>query len=171
MKLQEKALAFAIEAHKGQRRKYTNEDYIVHPIAVAEMVRDVGGTDEMIVAAYLHDVVEDCEVDFIDLLDEFGPIVAVIVDELSDISIPEDGNREARKAIDRSWLSCAQPNSKTIKLADLIDNTKSIVQHDSEFAKVYMAEKKLLLEVLKEGNQELYRIADEIVKDYYANEN
>ena len=70
-----------------------------------------------------------------------------------------DGNREARKKIDREHIAKASPEAKTIKLADLIHNTQSIVRHDPGFAKIYLAEKELLLKVLKEGNEEMYGIA------------
>ena len=53
----------------------------------------------------------------------------------------------------------ATPEAKTIKLADLIDNTKSIVEHDPRFAKVYLEEKRLLLEVLKDGDETLWQQA------------
>ena len=55
------ALTFAYNAHKliDQRRKYTDEPYIVHPIAVADIVEQYGGSENQIAAALLHDVVED----------------------------------------------------------------------------------------------------------------
>ena len=62
--LEQRALAFARRAHESidHRRKYTDEPYIVHPIAVAELVKSVPHTPEMVAAAYLHDVVEDTPV-------------------------------------------------------------------------------------------------------------
>lgn len=53
--------------------------------------------------------------------------------------------------------------------ADLFYNSSSIVQRDPEFAKTYMREKRDLLEVLKDGNQELYDRASEIVSNYFTN--
>jgi hypothetical protein len=58
--------------------------------------------------------------------------------------------------------------AKTIKLADLIDNSLDIQKHDPNFAKVYMQEKKALLEVLREGDATLYARAKKIVDDYYS---
>lgn len=86
---------------------------------------------------------------------------------LTDVSKKEDGNRKQRKLIDRNQTAMASPEAKTIKLADLISNTKSIVQYDSSFAKVYMAEKRLLLQVLKEGNGNLYTMAKDLLESYY----
>jgi hypothetical protein len=57
--------------------------------------------------------------------------------------------------------------AKTIKLADIIDNIRGLEELDSGFAKVYMAEKRALLEVLTEGNEVLFKIASDLVKEYY----
>ena len=167
MNITEKASIFAGAAHAavGQKRKYTGEDYIQHPIEVANIVWLRGGNDEMIAAAYLHDVVEDTQVPLSLIREEFGKCVATLVEGLTDVSKPEDGNRAARKDIDRQHTAKQPPACKTIKLADLISNSKSILQHDREFAKVYLKEKKLLLEVLKQGDEVLWEEASRIVED------
>ncbi|AZZ91834.1 HD domain-containing protein [Hahella sp. KA22] len=168
--LVERAKVFASAAHAaiGQRRRYTDEPYIVHPAEVAGIVASVGGDEEMIAAAYLHDIVEDTQITQEMILEFFGPSVAKLVEELTDVSRPQDGNRQARKEIDRRRLGNASPRAKTIKLADLISNSTNIIQHDRWFAKVYMQEKKLLLEVLSEGDSSLYQRAQTIVSEYYA---
>lgn len=158
-----KAYNFARNAHEGQKRKYTGNPYIVHPCEVAKIVSGVEHTEDMLCAALLHDVVEDCGVAYSGLEEVFGEEVALLVYWLSDKSKPEDGNRAYRKEIDRIWISVADPQAKTIKLADLISNTKSIVEHDKEFAKVYIKEKELLLEVLTEGDATLYKQAYELM--------
>lgn len=155
------------QAHKNQKRKYTGEPYIVHPFAVAGLVSSVTNNDEMILAAYLHDTVEDTDITFELIQGIFGKEVRDLVFWLTDASKPEDGNRAERKKIDRLHIAAAPAAAKTIKLADLIDNTKSITAYDPVFAKVYMAEKKLLLEVLKDGDSELYGIAENLVRKYY----
>ena len=158
MTLVEHARMFAHGAHfaVGQLRKYTNEPYIVHPFEVAQIVATVpDATEEMIAAAWLHDVVEDTGVtlDQVHLL--FGAEVAKLVFWLTDASKPEDGNRAARKAIDRAHIAKAPAAAQTVKLADLISNTKSIMEHDPEFAKTYLEEKRLMLEVMTKGNAAL----------------
>lgn len=158
MTLVEHARMFAHGAHfaVGQLRKYTNEPYVVHPAEVASIVATVpDATEEMIAAAWLHDVVEDTEVtlDQVHLL--FGADVAKLVFWLTDVSKPEDGNRAARKAVDRAHIAAAPAAAQTVKCADLISNTKSIVKHDPEFAKVYLEEKKLLLEVMTKAHPAL----------------
>lgn len=155
MNLYTEALMFAAEAHDGQQRKYTGEPYIAHPIAVAEIVRGIHGTDEMIAAALLHDTVEDCGVPLEVISWKFGQHVATLVGWLTDISLPSDGNRVARKAIDRDHLARASQGAQTIKVADLIDNTRSIVAHDPKFAVTYLGEKLALLDVLERANPAL----------------
>lgn len=165
----EKARVFATAAHGavGQKRKYTGQPYIVHPLAVSRIVASVVADPEIIAAALLHDVVEDTSVTLEDISSEFGSRVASLVESLTDISRPEDGNRETRKSIDRNHIVNASPEAKTVKLADLIDNTRTIVQYDLEFAKIYLKEKKLLLEVLLEGNPLLLDRARYLLKDCF----
>lgn len=153
----------------GHKRKYTQEPYSVHPRNVAYLVRIFGGTDNMIKAAYLHDVVEDVfpknslfSLDYI--AREFNEEVANLVDELTDKTTHEDGNRDKRKEIDRERIELISPQAKTIKLADLIDNSLTIFEYDPGFARVYLKEKKLLLEVLKNSSSpELYCLAHSLV--------
>ena len=158
-----RADSFAETAHAavGQRRKYTGEAYINHPRAVASLVLTVTDDDVVLAAALLHDTVEDTETSLEDIEREFGPDVALLVENLTDISRPEDGNRRVRKEFDRQHTAKADPRAKTIKLADLIDNTRLIVANDPAFARVYLTEKARLLEVLSDGHPDLYQLATE----------
>jgi (p)ppGpp synthase/HD superfamily hydrolase len=152
-----RARVFATAAHAavGQLRKYTFEPYIVHPEEVASMVMAHGGTDAMVAAAWLHDTVEDTGVSIELIRKEFGSEVSDLVGWLTDVSRPEQGNRAVRKAIDRAHTAAAPAEAQTIKLADLIANTRSIVEHDADFARVYLAEKRQLLEVMTKGDPRL----------------
>jgi len=163
-----KSIAFAHEAHIGHKRKYTGEPYTYHLASVASIIQEVSGTPEMVAAAWLHDTVEDTPTTIEDIQMQFGIKIAELVSDLTDVSKPEDGNRKIRKTLDRLHLAKASPMAKTIKLADLINNAESIVQHDPKFAKVFMHEKKLLLEVLREGSPKLHARASEIIRRYYA---
>lgn len=148
MDMVEKARTFAIAAHSavGEVRKYTGEPYHVHLEEVAWIVQKHGGSQEQIAAAWLHDVVEDTWVT-IDLVQYmFGPEVSEIVSWLTDVSTYDDGNRPVRKAIDRAHTARAPKTAKFIKLADLCSNSRSIVEHDPGFARVYLEEKRLLIE-------------------------
>lgn len=164
--LVDRARAFATAAHGiiDQRRKYTNAPYIEHPEEVASIVASVPHTPEMLAAAWLHDVVEDTPATIEDVREYFGGAVAELVDALTDASRPEDGNRATRKAIDREHIAGASREAKTVKLADLISNSASIVERDPGFARVYLQEKALLLEVLRDGDATLWERAAEIVR-------
>lgn len=157
----DEVLKFATMAHGDQKRKYTGEPYIVHPIAVSEIVKTVPHTDEMVAAALLHDVVEDTPVTIQEIETKFGSKVAELVGWLTDTSRPENGNRKTRKSIDRLHSADAPAEAQTIKLADLIHNTKSIEQHDPSFWKVYKQEKIALLDVLTKGDRSLMHIAQQ----------
>ena len=167
--LVDSAHLFAKKYHGDQKRKYTGESYINHPVEVAKIVQTVADDCDMICAALLHDVIEDTEATRKDVLDAgFGFVVADLVDQLTDVSKLSDGNRAARKLIDKNHLAESSVAGATIKLADLIDNSKSIAKHDPKFAKVYMAEASGLLTVLSHGDAHLHTIASSIVSNYYA---
>lgn len=167
--LVEKARSFAIEAHSriDHRRKYSNEPYGVHLEAVANLVAEVSSDPDVISAAWLHDAVEDTGVMLECIESEFGKGVKQLVFEMTDVSKPDDGNRECRKRKDLEHLASASDDAMTIKLADLIDNARSITRHDPKFSKVYMREMKALLQVLRNGDGHLWKVAASIVKDYY----
>ena len=161
MNTAEHARIFATAAHAavGQLRKYTNEPYIVHPAEVASIVRSVPHTEAMLAAAWLHDVVEDTGVTIETVQAEFGTEVADLVSWLTDVSRPEDGNRAHRKARDREHTAAAPAEAQTVKLADLISNTRSIMAHDPKFAVTYLEEKRALLAVMTRGDATLMAIA------------
>lgn len=155
----ERAKALATIAHRGQLRKYSNEPYIVHPAAVAKHLELIGCDEATIAAAWLHDVIEDCEVTAKQIALLVSEEVAQLVLEVTDVSRKEDGNRKVRKAIDLRHLSHSSNRGANIKLADLTDNTESILKHDKDFAKVYLHEKAAVLEVLRHGRTDLWNRA------------
>ena len=161
-----KAQVYAMAAHAavGQKRKYTGEPYIVHPAEVAKIVASVpGATPDMVAAAWLHDVIEDTGCTFTDVHMAFGIDIATLVGWLTDVSKPEDGPRWYRKKMDREHTAQAPAEAQTIKLADLISNSRSIMEHDPKFAKVYLEEKRMLLEVLTKGDPGLHAEASKFV--------
>lgn len=159
----DQAIKFATKAHGSQKRKYTGEPYVTHPIAVMEIVKTVPHTDDMLVAAVLHDTVEDTPVTLADIKEQFGDNVARLVDGLTDVSQPQDGNRKTRKAMDRAHTAQQPADVQTIKLADLIHNTESISFYDPQFYKVYREEKIRILDILKLGDRSLMHIAQQQV--------
>lgn len=165
--MEHKARAFAFKYHNDicHKRKYTNEPYTNHLLSVAEIVRSVKHTEAMICAAWLHDAVEDTTATLNDIESFFGNEVATLVEMLTDVSKLSDGNRATRKAIDREHTAKASREAKTIKLADLIDNSQNILLHDRNFAKVYLKEKSLLMRVLCDGDLKLQALAHKILTD------
>lgn len=164
--MEKQALEFATRAHGDQQRKYTMEPYVEHVKRVAETVRTVPHTPEMIAAAYLHDVVEDTPVTIEEVEERFGKKVASLVHELTDEYIKEKYphlNRKHRKEREVKRQAEMSPEAKTIKLADVIDNTLDIVRNDRHFARKYLPEMDALTKVLKEGDPVLFESAEKAV--------
>lgn len=161
------AMSYASYWHSiiEQKRKYTFDPYIVHPRNVVQLIIEytTNPSEELLCAAWLHDIVEDTPCTFNDIYIYFGPKVTNLVEMVTDISRYSDGNRQTRKIIDKEHLSKASPEGQTLKLADLIDNTISIMKYDPKFSITYLNEKKELLKVLTKGNVNLYNMAMEIV--------
>jgi (p)ppGpp synthase/HD superfamily hydrolase len=160
------ARVFAFAAHRaiGQRRKYTLDCYTTHTRAVAQMVSAHGLNDYAIAAAHLHDVVEDTHIHYDDIYQMFGERVADMVWHLTD-EVTDGANRATRKARDRARLAVAPADAQSIKLADLIDNTRSIIRHDRAFAKVYLVEMQMLLDVLDKGDASLRKLARSVLNN------
>jgi (p)ppGpp synthase/HD superfamily hydrolase len=155
-------MQFARRVHAAQQRKYTGNPYADHLAEVAGIVAATGELpgvtlDTAIAVSWLHDCMEDQGVTFDELQREFSFVIASGVRDLSDL---ETGNRAARKAASRERLSRAEGWIQSIKCADLISNTSSIVRHDPKFAVVYLEEKRLLLEVLRQADPRLVRMAE-----------
>lgn len=159
-----RAMMFAREVHAGQKRKYTGNPYTDHLAEVAGIVAAVAGSqgdaamaEQMVAVAWLHDAVEDCDVSLEQIEQHFGFMVAVGVSGLTD---SETGaNRAERKAKGRERLSKCASWIQTIKCADLISNTSSIVKHDPKFAVTYLAEKRALLDVMDKADPRLRELA------------
>lgn len=154
--LLESAEDYARIAHEGQERKYTGEPYWHHLQEVAGILRKYGASPDIIAAGWLHDTIEDTKVSYQNLAIVFGHLIADHVISVTDVSrkdsgnTPEGiGNRALRKAIDRQYLAGASWQGQMIKCADIISNTKNIMEHCPGFAKVYIPENRLLIEVLQ----------------------
>jgi len=143
-----RAVYFATLAHDGQRRRYTNEPYIVHPLAVATGVSEYVEFPQLTMAAVLHDVMEDCNVKYFELDELFGQAVATLVRDCTDVYTSKDFphlKREERKLLEAKRIGEAGFGVAVIKAFDLLDNWPSIKLHDPKFAKVYLAEKQMLI--------------------------
>jgi guanosine-3',5'-bis(diphosphate) 3'-pyrophosphohydrolase len=78
----ERAMLFAIRAHQGQKRD-GGGDYVQHPKKVAQLIELVGGDEDLICAAWLHDTIEDTDATESELVDQFGSKVANLVLEVT----------------------------------------------------------------------------------------
>ena len=139
----EHARIWAGMKHKGQHRKYTGEPYFEHPIAVSEMVREQGLSETAVIAAILHDTVEDTDATLEEVWEYFGEEVAEYVWYLT--KPPEFvGNRSIRKEHDRNRLAIAPEEVKFIKFYDIVHNASSIKEHDPKFWESWRHEMQLL---------------------------
>lgn len=154
-----KAVRYAGLAHEGQSRKWGHAHipYLSHPIRVAAMVmlnkemdfNTHEDSEDMVVAAYLHDVVEDSSFTISDIRDAFGPSVADLVDWLTNSSKGMNAPRADRKKIDREKLKRAPWKAKIIKLCDRIDNLIEAIEDQQtprDFLKKYQQESILMLD-------------------------
>ena len=158
------AMMFARQVHATQVRKYTGNPYVDHLAEVAGIAMSVGWhepqihPDQFMAVCWLHDAFEDQGITPGEIASRFGVQVSVGVAWLSDM---EQGNRAERKAASRTRLGGAPAWVQTIKCADLISNTSSIVKHDPKFAEIYLEEKRLLLDVLTKADPRLRALAYE----------
>jgi (p)ppGpp synthase/HD superfamily hydrolase len=154
------AKTFALAAHAsiGHKRPHSDESYEVHLAEVAALVESVPHTRAMVDAAWLHDVRDDVPGVTQEKLEaKFGRETAAIVDNLSDAGVK--GNRATRKAAERRRLAAAPAADQTVKLADIISNTRTIVERNPRFAQVYVPEKAELVKVLGRGDPTLLALA------------
>lgn len=146
-----KAFHFAHVAHTGQVRKYTDEPYVNHCLAVARLVRERTYDEEVVAAAMLHDVLEDTDTTEEELKKEFGTRITQLVVEVTDVFTKEKYpllNRFARKKREAKRLGTISDDAKLIKLCDLIDNTSTIIKYDPGFSVIYLREKADILEAM-----------------------
>ena len=120
------AIDFAAHKHRAQRRKSGQDvPYINHPINVARLLAEVGGIadEDVLVAAVLHDTLEDTETTREELEAAFGPAVLRIVEEVTDDkSLP----KAQRKRLQVEHASGLSPGAALIKLADKISNVQDM---------------------------------------------
>ncbi len=123
----DRAVAMACEAHEGQER-YTGGDYVCHPLQVACILIELGMDNETIIAAILHDVVEDTGIELDDIKREFGADVALLVDGVTKITQMPFSTREEEQAENvRKMLLAMSQDIRVIiiKLADRLHNMRT----------------------------------------------
>lgn len=159
---------FAAASHGEQKRKYTGEPYIAHCFSVAERVKNNGGgSEEMMCAALLHDVIEDTDLTSEDLVHYLLGLNEITIEqvhnihkwvlELTDVFTKEEFptlNRATRKILEAKRMADVSPEAKEIKFHDLEDNEKSVKEYDPNFYKVFKKEKEYLLKCMGFGAQD-----------------
>lgn len=123
-----KAVRFAADRHRMQRRKDVDASpYINHPIAVAETLAAAGVEDRStLLAAILHDVIEDTETEPDELRERFGDAVARIVEEVTD---DKSLTKEERKRDRIARMPHVSPEARLLKLADLTANCTDVIRN------------------------------------------
>lgn len=123
-----RAFNFGYQLHEGQRRA-SGEPYIAHPVSVAELLRDLGGSAAMIAAGFLHDVVEDTDVTPETIEAEFGLEVRQLVEGVTKLSKFNFSTKTEREAENfrRMFLAMAQDiRVIVVKLADRLHNMRTL---------------------------------------------
>jgi len=123
-----RAFEFAYSLHEGQYRA-SGEPYIIHPVAVAGLLRDLGGGSTMIAAGFLHDVVEDTDVTLEELEQRFGKEVRLLVEGVTKLSKFNFSSKTERQAENfrRMFLAMAQDiRVIVVKLADRLHNMRTL---------------------------------------------
>jgi len=152
------AAKVAREAHAGQKRKGTGRPYIEHPARVAARVLTRNdATDTVVMAALLHDVLEDSDLTYEALAASVGENVATIVGELTNLYTKEHSpelNRAHRKQAEFLRLRHTSHEAKIIKMLDRIDNLRD-EGSDPDFAKLYAEESADLAEAIGDADPKL----------------
>ena len=160
--LEAKALAFAINKHSGQTRKFSGKAYVSHPINVAKRLKKFTSDSNLIAAAYLHDTVEDTDATLDEIKTEFNDRVASLVKELtsSGDGIKELGKQEylVRK------MNAMSTDALTLKLTDRLDNISDA--GSAKFKSKYNKETRYILDRLQSGK--LSGTHNKIIKEIRA---
>ncbi len=147
------ALLYSIEKHAAQRRR-DGSPYIAHPIRVAESLRSIGGIDDpdVIMAGLMHDLIEDTDVEYDDLVRRFGARVADLVAILSgDMRLPKPARRS--EVLER--IRTASPDAKAIRLADRLDNLMDMAGFSDARKREFVAGSKRTLDACRGANAAL----------------
>jgi guanosine-3',5'-bis(diphosphate) 3'-pyrophosphohydrolase len=157
------AIHLATTAHINQTRKYSGLPYILHPLEVACVLSKYTNNYKEIAAAILHDVIEDCDEIYSVSIKKLDVEVHQLVLELTNENHPTNFNRAKRKELDREHIKKASFQAKRIKLIDRTCNLKDMHRVDDDFRIVYANESLLLLECLRNVNDELEKELEDII--------
>ena len=162
MKMIKEALNLEKQAHGTQRRD-CGEKYYHHPVRVMSILREYGFGSEVLASALLHDTLEDTWLSFIELQERFGRKVAFYV---FGVSKQKGDDKWIEKMIE---YARADENVLYIKLADRLDNVRSMECFTEERRKKYIDETKKLLDMIEEVLETgiFYDLKEKIEKAIY----
>ena len=155
-----KAITFASERHEGQFRKGVEVPYIIHPLRVSERLIKMGCSEELAVAAVLHDVVEDTPTTLDHIRSRFGEYVANLVAGVSEAD--KSLSWQERKEHTINYLEEASADELILSMADKLDNLNSIKQ-DLEYFGDHIWDR---LNNTKDAQQWYYRSLLEIYRSH-----
>ena len=164
-----KAASFAARKHAGQRRKGNDAaPYINHPLEVVNLLANVGQVSdfEVLIAAVLHDTVEDTDTTKQEIGERFGERVAAMVSEVTDDkSLPKD----ERKQLQIEHAPHLSDGAKLIKLGDKISNIRDVLDNPPagwsiERRREYVEWGKKVIAGLRGANRELEKHFDELIE-------
>jgi (p)ppGpp synthase/HD superfamily hydrolase len=166
------AKLFALRHHLGQVRKGSGEAYAHHPLRVGDYIWNNFRLADEAIAGYLHDCIEDTEVTFEMIQEQFGPTIAHLVQELT--SIKEDMKHFGNKG--EYLLDKMEAMSNSALLVKFIDRMDSISDLDDEelkpsFVKRYMKETEYILNNIVFNVEERRRdsdLSDALIRTYYT---
>lgn len=167
MNVLEEALVFATEAHSGQKRKMSGIPYILHPAEVAAIIATLTDDINTMAAGALHDTVEDCNVDPLEIRTKFGPRVAALVQS-------ETEDRLSQRPASETWLERKQDSLlmlahtkdrdvKILWLSDKLSNMRS-------FYREYLVKGDAIWQTLNQKDPEMHHWYYRTIAEYLSEE-
>lgn len=143
------AYEFAKAKHAGQKRKNSNLDYFTHPKYVARIIEQITSNEKLVSVALLHDVLEDTDTAYGELVDIFGEEIAGLVYELTNKSEERNGRKKKDYILDK--MAKMSDEALLVKLADRLHNVLFLEKdgHDADFIIYYYTNTDFILKKLK----------------------
>lgn len=161
----------ATNAHAKQTRRFTLEPYINHPQAVVAFLEQFNVNQTILVAAWCHDVIEDCNVCYEALEMCIGTAATDLVMEVTNKEFPEGTPR-----IEKYWhnierLVAATGQAQTLKCGDIYDNCKDIYERDPKYGARYIAEKYFVVRMFARAQYDVHQTVMRMLHDQYVSMN
>ena len=164
-----KAMSLAHVSHFGQYRVGKQKiPYVEHPKAVYEILECVTDEEDILIAAWCHDLIEDTSITYNDLKNLFGKNVVDIVQEVTWINNMKDTRPKSVKRLEKISYFCeAGYQGRMVKLADHIHNLPTMIRDIPNRSLEYVIESEIMLKSMKGTNIVLESILQSIIDDYY----